>query len=173
MPAQARGYPPGVQVRLLPFGEAALQHFVYLERPEGMEGADVEGFRPAGLPPASMEPEEIIPRDQDFATVGHLYRSIERGFAYLADKLGADRLFIGPAFQQADEAAFGWPDLRPITDLAGAGRAIERIVEQGEGREGTGRMPITAASLRCSMSTGRCTWRIRPSSPPAPSSPPR
>jgi ferritin-like protein len=35
MPHQAKGYPPGVQVRLLPFGEAALQHFVYLERPEG------------------------------------------------------------------------------------------------------------------------------------------
>ena len=43
MPHQARGYPPGVQVRLLPFGEAALQHFVYLERPEGMEGVDAEG----------------------------------------------------------------------------------------------------------------------------------
>jgi hypothetical protein len=136
MPHQARGYPPGVQVRLLPFGEAALQHFVYLERPEGMEGADAEGFQPAGPPPAPMGPEEIIPRGQDFATVGHLYRSIERGFAHLVDKLGADRLFIGPAFQQADETAFGWPDLRPITGLAGASRAIERIVEQGEGARG-------------------------------------
>ena len=136
MPHQARGYPPGVQVRLLPFGEAALQHFVYLERPEGMEGADAEGFQPAGPPPAPMRPEEIIPRGQDFATVGHLYRSIERGLAYLADKLGEDRLFIGPAFQQADEAAFGWPDLQPITGLEGANRAIERIVEQGEGARG-------------------------------------
>jgi hypothetical protein len=136
MPHQAKGYPPGVQVRLLPFGEAALQHFVYLERPEGMEGADAEGFQPAGPPLPPMRPEEIIPRGQDFATVGHLYRSIERGFAHLADKLGDDRLFIGPAFDQADETAFGWPDLRPITDLAGAGQAIERIVEQGEGARG-------------------------------------
>jgi hypothetical protein len=136
MPHQARGYPPGVQVRLLPFGEAALQHFVYLERPEGIEGADAEGFQPAGPPPATMRPEEIIPRGQDFATVGHLYRSIERGLVHLADKLGEDRLFIGPAFQQADETTFGWPDLRPITDLAGASRAIERIVEQGEGARG-------------------------------------
>jgi hypothetical protein len=136
MPHQARGYPPGVQVRLLPFGEAALQHFVYLERPEGIEGADAEGFQPAGAPLPAMGPEEIVPRGQDFATVGHLYRSIERGFAHLADKLGADRLLIGPAFQQADETTFGWPDLRPITDLAGASRAIERIVEQGEGARG-------------------------------------
>jgi ferritin-like protein len=136
MPHQARGYPPGVQVRLLPFGEAALQHFVYLERPEGTEDADAEGFLPAGAPPSPMSPEEIIPRGQDFATVGHLYRSIERGLGHLADKLGADRLFIGPAFQQADETTFGWPDLLPITDLAGASRAIERIVEQGEGARG-------------------------------------
>ncbi len=136
MPHQARGYPPGVQVRLLPFGEAALEHFVYLERPEGMEGADAEGFQPAGPPLAPMRLGEIIPRGQDFATVGHLYRSIERGLAYLADRLGEDRLFIGPAFQQADETAFGWPDLRPITGLADAGRAIERIVEQGEGARG-------------------------------------
>src|SRR6188768_3562907 len=33
MPHQAKGYPAGVQFRLLPFGEAALQHFLYLERP--------------------------------------------------------------------------------------------------------------------------------------------
>ena len=59
-----------------------------------------------------------------------------KGLARLADKLGEDRLFIGPAFQQADEAAFGWPDLGPITGLEGANRALERIVEQGEGATG-------------------------------------
>jgi Ferritin-like len=136
MPHQAGGYPPGVQLRLLPFGEAALQHFVYLERPEGVEGADAEGFEPAGPAPPPMRPQEVVPRGQDFATQGHLYRSIERGFGRLADKLGEDRLFIGPAFQQADEAAFGWPDLGPITGLEGANRALERIVEQGEGATG-------------------------------------
>ena len=136
MPHQAKGYPPGVQLRLLPFGEAALQHFVYLERPEGVEGADAEGFERVGLPPPPMKPEEVVPRGQDFATQGHLYRSVERGFAHLADMLGEDRLFIGPAYQQADETSFGWPDLAPITDLNGANRALERIVEQGEGATG-------------------------------------
>jgi Ferritin-like len=136
MPHQAKGYPPGVQFRLLPFGEAALQHFVYFERPEGVERADAEIFQVSGLPPPPMRPEEIVPRGQDFTTQGHLYRSVERGLAHLAEKLGEDRLFIGPAFQQADETAFGWPDLGPITDLEGADRALERIVEQGEGATG-------------------------------------
>lgn len=119
MPHQAGGYPPGVQLRLLPFGEAALQHFLYLERPEGVERADAEGFEPAGPPLPPMSPEEVIPRGQDFATQGHLYRSVERGFAHLTGKLGEDRLFIGPAFHQADETTFRWPDLAPITDLPG------------------------------------------------------
>jgi len=80
-----------------------------------------------------MRPDEVVPRGQDFATVGHLYRSIETGLARLVEKLGEDRLFIGPAFHQADETTFRWPDLGPITDLAGANRALQRIVEQGEG----------------------------------------
>ena len=136
MPHQAKGYPSGVQLRLLPFGEAALEHFVYLERPEGVERGDAEGFEPAGPPLAPMGPGEVVPRGQEWATQGHLYRAVEKGLALLADRLGEDRLFIGPAFQQADETTFGWPDLGPITGLAGANRAIERIVEQGEGATG-------------------------------------
>ncbi|MGN6176059.1 MAG: ferritin-like domain-containing protein [Streptosporangiaceae bacterium] len=136
LPHQAGGYPPGVQLRLLPFGEAALQHFVFLERPEGAEDADAVGFESAGPPLPPMGPGEVVPRGQDWATQGHLYRAVERGLAHLAGKLGEDRLFIGPAFDQAGEAAFGWPDLRPITGLAGANRALERIVEQGEGATG-------------------------------------
>ena len=136
MPHQAGGYPPGVQFRLLRFGEAALRHFVYLERPEGMELADAEGFEPAGSAPPPMRHDEVVPRGQDFATVGHLYRAIEAGLIGLAERLGEERLFIGPAFHQADETTFYWPDLQPITDLAAANRAIERIVEQGEGATG-------------------------------------
>src|SRR6516165_6339812 len=41
LPAPAHHYPAGVNLTLVPFGEAALQHFMYLERPEGwaLEGA--------------------------------------------------------------------------------------------------------------------------------------
>ena len=166
MPHQAKGYPPGVQFRLLPFGEAALQHFVYFERPEGVDRADAEGFDLAGPPLLPMRPEEIVPRGQDFATQGHLYRSVESGFAHLADKLGEGRYSSAWRFQQADETAFGWPDLGPITDLEGANRALERIVEQGEGATGTGQLPITATSSTCSMTTWRCARRIRASSQP-------
>src|ERR1700751_3769816 len=44
LPTRSRWYPPEVQMALLPFGEQALRHFMYLERPEGMTLADAEGF---------------------------------------------------------------------------------------------------------------------------------
>ena len=36
LPAPAHHYPAGVNLTLVPFGEAALRHFMFLERPEGM-----------------------------------------------------------------------------------------------------------------------------------------
>src|SRR5438128_1040935 len=41
LPHPAHHYPAGVQLTLVPFGEPALRHFMFLERPEGMalEGA--------------------------------------------------------------------------------------------------------------------------------------
>jgi hypothetical protein len=101
-----------------------------------MDMSDAEGFEPAGPAPAPMSAAELLPRGQDFTTQGHLYRSIDAGLATLAAKLGEETLFIGPAFHQADESTFRWPDLVPITDLDTASRAIERIVEQGEGATG-------------------------------------
>jgi hypothetical protein len=135
MPHQAKGYPPGIQLRLLPFGEPALQHFVYLERPEGMDMSDGAGFVPTGPAPEPMTPDELQPRGQYFDTQGYLYRAIEDGIAGLADKMGEERLFIGPRFHQTD-APHVWPELVPIIDVASARYTIERIVEQGEGARG-------------------------------------
>jgi Ferritin-like len=136
LPQPARHYPGSVRLVLLPFGEQALRHFLYLERPEGMDLDDAEGVAAVGEAVPVMSEEEIVPRLQDFATVGHLYRSIESGFGHLVDKLGADRVFIGPPQAQITQASFAWPQLVPVTDLASATAAIEAIVEQGEGPRG-------------------------------------
>lgn len=136
LPQPARHYPGSVRLALLPFGEEALRHFLYLERPEGMDLDDAEGLAAVDEAVPVMSEEEIVPRLQDFATVGHLYRSIEAGFGHLVDKLGADRVFIGPPQAQITQANFAWPQLVPITDLASATAAIEAIVDQGEGPRG-------------------------------------
>jgi hypothetical protein len=138
LPLPPRAFPAGVQVSLLPFGETALRHFAFLERPEGMEMADADGFaaleKAVELPHDEMD--EIGPHLQDFETISHLYRSIEDGFVSLAERLGEDRLFIGPARAQATSEHFRWDELVAVHDLASASAAIGTILEQGEGARG-------------------------------------
>src|SRR5690349_3744683 len=134
-PRRSEYLPPGVQFALLPFGDAALTHFLYLERPEGMERADAEGFLP-GPPPDPIAADELMPRLQDFATVGHLYRGIEDGLSHLAERLGERVLFAGPARAQATPDLFRWPQLIAVSDLASARAAIDELIEQGEGARG-------------------------------------
>lgn len=61
---------PDVQIALVPFGERALRHFMYLERPEGLQLDDAEGFGS--------------------------YRGIEAGLAHLVNRFGEAAVFIGP-----------------------------------------------------------------------------
>jgi CDGSH-type Zn-finger protein/truncated hemoglobin YjbI len=136
LPQPANYYPAGVQLALLPFGEQALRHFMFLERPEGMDLADADGLRAMGRAQPHLSQRDIVPRGQDFATVGHLYRSIEAGLAHLCDKHGEAWLFVGPPRAQATTEQFGWPELIPVTDLASAQRAINEILDQGEGPRG-------------------------------------
>ncbi len=136
LPQPAEHYPAGVQLALLPFGEQALRHFMFLERPEGMDLDDAGGLAAVGRAEPLMSEGDIVPRPQDFATVGHLYRSIEAGFKHLAEKYGEAWLFVGPPRAQATPEHFRWPELVTVTDLASAQRAIDTILEQGEGPRG-------------------------------------
>ena len=135
-PRHSEYLPSGVQFALLPFGDAALTHFLYLERPEGMERLDATGFVPAAPPQDPVGPGEVMPRLQEFATVGHLYRGIETGLSHLAGRLGERALFVGPPRAQATPELFKWPQLLAVTDLASARAAIDEIIEQGEGARG-------------------------------------
>jgi hypothetical protein len=137
-PMPAYSYPAGVRIELLPFGEAALRHFAFLERPEGMGVEDAEGFEAIerAVPLPHDEDDEIVPHLQEFDTIGQLYRSIQVGLERMADRLGPERLFIGPANAQATAEHFRWEELVAVTDVTSARRAIDTIVEQGEGARG-------------------------------------
>ena len=137
-PQRAKYYPPGVQLALLPFGEHALQHFLYLERPEGMGLEDARNL-PRWLFPNRVSPLTMTrscPRPRSCPPIGHLYRGLERGFRHLVEKYGEQRVFIGPPRAQATEEYFGWPELIAVTDLAAACQAIETIIVEGEGARG-------------------------------------
>jgi len=137
-PMPAYAYPAGVRIELVPFGEAALRHFAFLERPDGMDVEDAEGFEAIAQAVALPhdEHDEIVPHLQEFDTIGQLYRSIEAGLTHLDERLGPERLFVGPPNAQATEEHFRWPELIAVTDLASARQAIDTIVEQGEGARG-------------------------------------
>jgi hypothetical protein len=131
-------YPSDVEIALLPFGEQALRHFMFLERPEGMSLRDAEAFLIAGdaTPPRNDDETNLTAGPAEWHTVGHLYRGIEAGLAHLVDRHGEDEVFIGPPGAQATTQVFEWTDLTAVTDLASATRAIEVIVTQGEGARG-------------------------------------
>jgi hypothetical protein len=136
-PQRSTYFPESVQLDLLPFGEQALQHFLYLERPEGMERQDAEGFVPAAPPREALSEQELIPRGQEFLTLGHLYRGIEDGLRSLTEKLGERALFVGSARAQPTPEVFGgWQQVIAVTGLESALAAVSEIIEQGEGARG-------------------------------------
>jgi Ferritin-like len=136
-PIRCQWYPPDVRLALVPFGESALRHFMYLERPDSVDLQDADAFaaicdcRPLTATPTSLMAAPLV-----YHTVGHLYRSIEHGFERLVERYGEADVFIGPHRAQARPEMFGWREVIPVTDLASARAAIELIVEQGEGAGG-------------------------------------
>jgi CDGSH-type Zn-finger protein/uncharacterized Fe-S cluster protein YjdI len=126
-------HPSGVVVALAPFDVETMNHFIYLERPEGSDLADSQTYE---RPPAYervLRADRLMPSAQDYATAGHLYRGIRAGLVHLARELGEAGLFVGDPRAQVDGAVASLPGLIPVTDLASALRAVDLIVEQGEG----------------------------------------
>lgn len=129
----ATGYfPSGVAVRLTGFDAETLKHFIFLERPQDVAGKDSTVF--AGN---DYQREQahlgLMPNAQDYATIGHLYEAIRANLVALSTELGEARLFLGDAAGQVGPAVIDLEGVEPIADLAAAQRAIDIIVEQGEG----------------------------------------
>jgi len=140
-PVRPGWFPADVVMRLSPFGEATLDHFLYIERPEGIAMVDGAGFDHPAHYPRAARPELLSPAPQDYASQGQLYHSILRGLAKLVDDAGEAGVFVGHGEAQVSAAEFGLPGLFKVDSLASARRAIEEIVLQGEGapahREGS------------------------------------
>ena len=130
----ANGYHPAdLQVRLAPFNRDTLQHFIYLERPEGSDEPDGHGFDQRPGYSRALRGIRLMPSAQDYRTVGHLYRSVEAALRQLSAEMGEAALFCGDPALQVCPNILTLTGLVRITDLASACKAIETIVEQGEG----------------------------------------
>lgn len=132
----APGYhPAGVVVRLTPFDQQTLEHFIYLERPEVSDIEDAGSFEAQRLE-REARPGRLTPSSLDYDTIGQLYDTLAEGFRRLSGALGETVLIDLTGRGQVDEAVVKLPDVRPVTDLASALSAIEHIKEQGEGSSG-------------------------------------
>jgi CDGSH-type Zn-finger protein/uncharacterized Fe-S cluster protein YjdI len=163
----APGYhPAGVVVALAPFDRATLDHFIYLERPEGTDVGDGAGFEPPAPYQRAIRADRLVPSAQDYATVGHLYRGIRSGFTQLAERLGESTLFVGDPAAQVGQEIAPLEGLIAVTNLATALRAIDIIVEQGEGAPGHSERSHFSRFVRVRDELDALT-RARPSFAPA------
>lgn len=132
-PVPSGYHPSSLVVRLAPMTRDTLQHFIYLERPEGMPMAQAHGFEPALHYQRRAPRVTVMPTAEDYETVGHLYRGIEEGFASLAMAMGESALFLGAPDAQLGREQLELDDLAAVVDLQSAQRAVQVIIEQGEG----------------------------------------
>ncbi len=132
-PVRPGHFPADVLMTLTPFGEAALEHFMFIERPEDIRIEDGAGFSHATHYRRIARPDMLAPSPQDYVSQGHLYHGVLQGLARLAGQIGEERVFVGHGQAQVGTEDFGLPGLFKITDLASARRAVEEIVLQGEG----------------------------------------
>jgi CDGSH-type Zn-finger protein/uncharacterized Fe-S cluster protein YjdI len=132
-PVQPGRFPADVMLQLSRFTEATIDHFVYIEKPEGIPLVDGAGFDHPAHYLRATRPDLLSPTPQDYASQGQLYHSVLRGLAELVDELGEKNVFVGHGEAQVGAAEFGLPGLFKVDSLEAARRAVEEIIHQGEG----------------------------------------
>ena len=125
-------FPSDVVVRLTGFSEDTLDHFIFLERPRGIGGEDSEAFEQEEYAREQAH-DGLMPSAQDYRTIGHLYEALRTNLLHLTDRLGEEALFIGGATAQLGRNVADLEGVDTITGIEAALRAIDVIVEQGEG----------------------------------------
>src|SRR5262249_55521308 len=135
-------YPTDLPWGLWPFSGEAITLYAYYERPDDwhrkpgdwpLDPTPAGAFdalladAPAAKDPFAHLPERFArPRTTARETIAHLYAAIDRLF-------GEPGMITGDPAQQVPAAVVDLPQLVEIADRDDARRAIELIVEQGEG----------------------------------------
>ena len=124
--------PDGVILDLLPFSPAAVESFLQVENPK----YKAELQAPAALRRrTTVHSSHMLTVSDRPTTIGAFYAEIAAGLRQVAAEIGEEALFCAdPARQIGGDyyyAAGGAPIV--VTDLDSACRALEEVVEQGEG----------------------------------------
>jgi len=125
--------PAGVVVKLSPFSDASLQHFIYLERPDGSLESEGQGFSPEFLFTRGTPATRLTPMALDYETVGVFYAMLGQNLRAFVAHVGESVAFCGDPALQLSPDEVGMLDAKPVVCLKTAVAAFTTIVEQGEG----------------------------------------
>lgn len=128
------GYlPANIVVRLAPFSEDVIQHFIYLERPDPSDEPDGSGFAAPALEARTPAAFRLTPTGFDYLTIGDFYQRLEADLRTLVDVLGEPAVFCGDPALQLSAAENRLKGATVVTDLNSALAALSEIVLEGEG----------------------------------------
>jgi CDGSH-type Zn-finger protein/uncharacterized Fe-S cluster protein YjdI len=128
--------PASIMVKLAPFSDAVIQHFVHLERPMDSDEAEGTGFEPEFLFVRNTTAVRITPMSMDYETVGVFYATLEERLRAFAAAHGDSVAFCGDPQLQLGPTELELDGAQPVICIKTALAALDSIVEQGEGAPG-------------------------------------
>jgi CDGSH-type Zn-finger protein/uncharacterized Fe-S cluster protein YjdI len=125
--------PAGVVVRLAPFNEAVLQHFVHLERPDGSTEPDGDGYALDFAFSRAARRPRITPMALDYETVGAFYAALSANLRAFVARVGEAVAFCGDPALQLSSAEIALSGAQPVICSKTALAGFAAIILQGEG----------------------------------------
>jgi CDGSH-type Zn-finger protein/uncharacterized Fe-S cluster protein YjdI len=132
-PLDPGGLPASVVVRLAPFGEAVLQHFIFLERPRDSSEPDGKGFAPDFRFTRGVAAPRLTPMPIDYETVGAFYETLAENVRRFVARVGEKDAFCGDRNLQISRKEIDLQGCDPVICASTALNAFDAIVTQGEG----------------------------------------
>ncbi|CAN5553626.1 hypothetical protein BH09PSE5_BH09PSE5_16330 [soil metagenome] len=133
IPVAAGYHPASVAVEFTRLDIDTLDHFVFLERPDGHAASDGESFGSASPYVRQAHYGSLMPSAPNYETIGAFYDTLGDELRNYARDYGEAALFSGPEEMQLRAEELHTDSLHVIVDLADALDAIESIVREGEG----------------------------------------
>lgn len=125
--------PAGVVVKLAPFDDAVLQHFIHLERPEGSLELDGHGFAAPWVYKREIARWRITPMPLDYDTVGAFYTRLGLSLSDFVVRHGEAVAFAGDPALQLSRREIALAGAQPVLCSKTALHAFQSIIEEGEG----------------------------------------
>jgi CDGSH-type Zn-finger protein/uncharacterized Fe-S cluster protein YjdI len=132
-PLDPGGLPASVVVRLAPFSEAVLQHFIFLERPKDSTEPDGAGFAPEFTFSRGVAAPRLTPMPIDYETVGAFYDNLSANVRSFVARVGEKEAFCGDRNLQISRKEIDFQGCDPVICSITALKAFDAIITQGEG----------------------------------------